>query len=92
MRLTETQIQRLASLLLASLIDRRQAVLKENRDKVEGVIREVIHANLAAEQELEREARKMVEVHSRQAPPDLDRQKLFQMIKKRLAEEKGFPL
>ena len=92
MRLTETQIHRLAERLLTSLTENRQAVLKASRDKIEESIREVLRENFAAEQELEREARNLVDIHSRQAPPDLDRQKLFQMIKKRLAEEKGFPL
>jgi len=92
MRLTEEQIRRLAERLFDGMTENRQAILKTSRSEVEEAVREVIRANLAAEQDLELEARKLVEIHCRQAPPDLDRQKLLQMIKKRLAEEKEFPL
>ncbi len=92
MRLTDEQLRRLAEGLLQDLSadGLLRPLVEEERvlARIEGLIRE----NLAVEQDLDRQARELLELHLRNAPADVDRQKLLSMIKKKLAEEKGIEL
>jgi hypothetical protein len=92
MRFTDEQIRRLSESLLTALVERGGASLKAERGKVLTRIETIIRANLAQEQDLDKKAEELLQAHLRQAPPGVDRQKLLQMIKKKLAEEKGIPL
>lgn len=92
MRFTDQQIRRLADHLLSALTERGGATLKAERGTVLARIEEIVRGNLAEEQDLDREARKLLEAHLQSAPAGVDRQKLLLMIKKKLAEERGFPL
>ncbi len=92
MRFKDEQIHRLADRLLTSLVEHGGTRLKAERGKIVARIETIIRANQGQEEDLDRQARELMEVHLRQAPPGMDRQKLFLMIKKKLAEEKGIPL
>ena len=92
MRFTDEQIRRLADRLLHALIEQGGARLKAERSAVLARLEAIIRGNLGQEQDLDREAQELLEKHLRQAPPGVDRQKLFLMIKKKLAEERGIPL
>ena len=92
MRITEKQIPRLAERVLDALVQRHDLSLQVERSQVLARIEEVIRHNLAEEQDLDLEARKLLEAHLQGAPVGVDRQKLFLMIKKKLAEEKDIPL
>jgi hypothetical protein len=90
MRLTDPQIHRLADALLDALLQRAGGQLKQGRPMALARIEETIRQNLAEEAALEREAEKILAAQA--VPASADRQKLLLMIKKRLAEQKGFPL
>lgn len=92
MRFTDPQIHRLAEALLSALSNRGGARLKAPREKVHARIAAIIRTNLCAEDDLDSEARKLLAEHLRNAPPGMDQQKLLQMIKRRLAEERDIPL
>lgn len=92
MRFTDSQIHRLAEALLSALVARGGARLKAPREKVLARTAAIIRANLSAEDDLDAEARKLLAEHLRNAPPGMDQQKLLQMIKRRLAEERDIPL
>ena len=92
MRFTDQQIRRMADHLLSALVDRGGATLKAGRGVVLARVEEIIRAELAKEQELDKEVLELMESQLRKAPADIDRQKLFMMIKKKLAEERGIPL
>ncbi len=92
MRFTDEQIHRLADRLLTAMVEQGGSHLKADRGKVLARMDGIIRGNLGQEEDLDREARELMEVHLKQAPPGMDRQKLFFMIKKKLAEEKGIPL
>lgn len=92
MRFSDSLIRRISESLLQALLDRGGTTLKLERGVVLNRIEDVIRANLQDEETLERDAKKLLEAHLQQAPPDVDRHKLLQMIKKRLAEERGIPL
>jgi hypothetical protein len=90
MRLTDAQMHRLADALLDSLLQRGGAQLKQGRAAARARIEETIRQNLATEMALEKEAEKLLAAQV--VPPSADRQSLLLMIKKKLAEQKGFPL
>ncbi len=92
MKFTDHQIRRLSEAVLRALEDTDAATLKADRPRVLSRVEEIIRANLAGEQSLEDEARKLLDEHLRQAPAGVDRHRLLQMIKKKLAEERGIPL
>lgn len=92
MNFTDEQTRRIADSLLTALLERGGMVLKAERGKVQGRIEEILRSNMGEEIDLDREARELLEKHLQTAPPGIDRQRLFLMIKKKLAEEKGIPL
>mgnify|MGYP001103853676 CR=1 FL=1 len=92
MRFSDNQIRRLAETVLTELLERGGARLKAERGVVQARIEAIVRANLTQEEDLDRQAEKLLEAHLRSAPPGVDRQKLLAMIKKKLAEEKGVPL
>ena len=92
MRLHQEQIQRLAEALADALVKSGGAQLKAERGVVTERIAATIRAELERERDLDREAQRLLETHLKQAPPGVDRHKLLQMIKRRLAEERGIPL
>ena len=92
MRFTDEQIRRLADRLLAALVEQGGSRLKADRQIVQARLEAIIRNNLTQEEDLDREARELMEAHLRQAPAGIDRQKMFLMIKKKLAEERGIPL
>lgn len=92
MRLTDPQIDRIADTLLNALLSEGGARLKEPRGKVLERIGAVIRDNLEAERTIDREARTLLEAHLKSTGGDVDEHMLLTMIKKKLAEEKDFPL
>jgi hypothetical protein len=90
MRLTEPQIHRLADTLLDVLLHRTDARLKQGRPAALARIEASIRQNLDQEVALEKEAEKLLAAQT--VPPAADRQALLLMIKKKLAQQKGFPL
>jgi hypothetical protein len=82
----------MADHLLSALVDRGGGTLKSGRGVVLARIEEIIRAEMTKEQELDKEVLELMESQLRNAPADIDRQKLFLMIKKKLAEERGIPL
>ena len=92
MHLTDQQLRRIADALLDALLDEGTATLKRERGMVLTRIEEIFRQNLADEKALEQDAQTLLESHLENAPPDMDRHKLLTMIKKKLAEERDFPL
>jgi hypothetical protein len=92
MRFTDEQIRRLAGALLTDLLVRGGARLKAERGLIQGRIEAIIRRNQAEEEDLDREAQKLLAAHLRGAPAGIDQQRLLAMIKKKLAEDKGMPL
>ena len=89
MKFGEEQQQRLAAALLSALLDSGAAVLKAERGVARERIAAIIRRELEGEQDLDREAEQLLAAHLKNAPPGVDRHKLLQMIRKRLADERG---
>lgn len=95
MRLKDEQIDRLADKVLADLTGSGLIVLKTDRSRILGSVKEVIKANLKAEDDLERDAEELLEKTLRAAGSsagDIDRHKMLKMIKSKLAKERKIVL
>ena len=91
MSLGEEQQKRLAEALVIALTDSGTTVFKAGRETVRERIAAILRGELEREGDLDREAQKLLELHLKGSPPGVDRHKLLQMIKKRLADERGLP-
>jgi len=92
MRLADRQLDHLAEHLLNALLERGAARLTGERSRALAAIVSVVQESQREEADLDREARRLLELHLAKAPAGIDAQKMLQMIKKKLAEERGVPL
>lgn len=91
-RFTDEQLLRIAERLLTDVLEQGGVLLKGERRMTTAAIVAALRGNLDQEQNLDAEAKALLEAHLQQAPLGVDRQKLFLMIKKKLAEDRGIPL
>ncbi len=92
MRLTESQIRRVAGVLVRALSDQAGVSFKAPAEKIQSRIEAIIRVNLEEEQALETEAQRLLAAQVKNAPAGIDQHRLLQMIKKKLAEDRGIPL
>lgn len=83
------QQKRLAEALLAALEKSGAVVFKAPSGTVCARIAALLQAEQAQGEDLEAEAQKLLDLHLKNAPTGVDRHKLLQMIKQRLAVERG---
>lgn len=93
MKYSETSCRHVAELLVASLCDKNLVRLpQEKRAATITKVAAALLDNFHQEEAIEKEAERLAEEHLRNAPPGMDRHRVVQMIKQRLAEEKRFAL
>ena len=92
MKVTEKQMKRMAEAILRGLKEQNVIQFKEKEDVVTKRACALIKADYAREHELDREVNKMMDDLERQNPGEFQRFKMFPMLKKRLAKEKGIIL
>ena len=84
-------MQRIATSVLTRLEKAGLLRIVSNRAAIEQRIVAALRANLRAEEDIEAEAARFAESHSRELV-GMDRHKILQMVKERIAKEKGFTL
>jgi hypothetical protein len=91
MRISEAEVNRLADLVVRAL--RKQGFVKPKVDdkEIAARIARLLRDNLHAEEEIEREAEQVADKLGRQAL-GMDRFKIVEGIKARIAKERGFTL
>lgn len=93
MKYSVASCQHVAELLVASLCEKNLIrIPQEKRAVVITKVAAVLLDNFHQEEAIEKEAERLAEEHLRKAPPGMDRHRVVQMIKQRLAEEKRFSL
>jgi hypothetical protein len=94
MRLKDEQIDRVAERILTDLADASLIIFKKERSKASSCIKEVIRANMAAEEQLERDAEQLLEktLRAMGGGEEIDRHKMQKMIKVKLAKERKIVL
>jgi len=92
MKTTDKQIRRMAESILHSLKEQKVIQFKEKEEVVLDRAMAIIRADFNRELELDREVNRMMDDLERQNPGEFQRYKMFPMLKKRLAKEKGIVL
>jgi hypothetical protein len=93
-RLKEEQIDKIAARITAVLAETSLATPKAERARINECIRNVIKADLKAEDDLEKEAEALLEktLRATGGGGDIDRHKMLKLIKAKLAQEKKMVL
>jgi hypothetical protein len=92
MKLSDKQIRRLANCVLKEMKAGQAIEFKEKEDKVLDRAVRIIAADVQREVDLDKEVHRMMDDLERQNPGGFERYKMFPLLKKRLAKEKGVVL
>ncbi len=92
MKVTDKQIQRMADAILSGLKSQKVIIYKDKEETVLARAMEILRADFQREVELDREVNRMMDDLERQNPGEFQRYKMFPLLKKRLAKEKGIVL
>lgn len=92
MKLSDKAIQRLVYSIFKELKADKAVIFKENEEAVIAKANEIIRQDFARELALDREVNQMMDDLERKNPGGFERYKMFPMLKKRLAKEKGIIL
>lgn len=93
MRLKKEHIDRIATLMLNALNEKKLIKPKVTDEKIRTKIIETMLADFHAEDKVDEEARKMMETYRKQIESgQIDERKMFQMIKKQLIKDKKIVL
>jgi hypothetical protein len=92
MRISEKQMKRMAEAVLRGLKEQQVITFKEKEDAVVERAFQIVRADYHREHELDREVNRMMDDLERQGGEGFQRYKMFPMLKKRLAKEKGIIL
>jgi len=91
MKIKPEQLERIASLLIATYRNKELIVTKTDDAALKSKIMETIGKNFAEEEAIEEEARKMLASYAK-ASRDMDPYKMFLLAKQKIASKKGFIL
>lgn len=92
MRLSQNQLLRIASLVVKQVHESPAIESKVDDEVIKKTVIEVIKSNLEEEAKLEKEVETMMTQLERQNPGGFERYKMYPLLKKKLAEQKGFIL
>lgn len=92
MRLSQNQLLRIARLVVKQVHASPAIQAKVDDEVIEKTVIAVLKKNLEEEAQLEREVEAMMEQLERQNPGGFERYKMYPLLKKKLAEQKGFIL
>ena len=92
MRLSETMIEYLSSSVAQRLL-KNGAIEDADLEKVKKIVKKVIKEDLEKEKQIEEEAHRLLRQHIREIEQQgISYQKMFLMIKQKLAKERGLKL
>ncbi len=92
MRLTEKQMQRLVKMVFNELKDHKIVEFKVKEEKAIERAIQALKKDYEREQLLDRDVEKMMDDLERKNPGEFQRYKMFPLLKRRLAKEKGIIL
>ncbi len=92
MKVSDKQIKRMAEAILKGLKNQNVIQFKEKEETVLERAAAIIRGDFNREAELDQEVNRMMDELERQNPGGFQRYKMFPMLKRRLAKEKGIIL
>jgi len=90
--MTDKQIQRMVKLVFDELKEHNVVTFKEKEEQVYQRALNLVKNDFLHEKDLDEEVNKMMDDLERQNPGSFQRYKMFPLLKKRLAKEKGIVL
>lgn len=90
--MTEKTMKRIAQAILDGLKAQKVIQFKEKEDVVLARATEIVRADFIREMELDQEVNRMMDELERKSSGEFERYKMFPLLKKRLAKEKGIIL
>lgn len=92
MKLTDKQVKRLVALVMQELEGQKVIEYKAKVQDVKERAEAIVRADYVRESQLDQEVNKMMDDLERKNPGEFQRYKMFPLLKKRLAKEKGIIL
>ena len=92
MKISDKMIQKFVKSIFNELKKQGLVEFKQKEDQVLRRAVELVAADFARERQLDEEVNKMMDDLERQNPGSFQRYKMFPLLKKRLAQEKGIVL
>lgn len=89
MRLSENQVRQICQKVLQTLRAKQLIHLIKNETEVLARMEQIFITDLKVEDAINREAEKLVEQYAAKAGMSIDREKLFQMIKKQIIKDRN---
>ena len=89
MRLKEFQVKQLCQKVLLTLRSKQLIILKKPEKDILAKMEEIFIRDLRVEDEINREAEKLLEQYAAKMGAGFDKQKMFQLIKKQLVKDKN---
>lgn len=89
MRLRESQVKLICQKILETLRTKQLIQLKRNEADCLNKMVEIFIRDLKVEDDINREAERLLEQYTKNMGDKIDREKMFQMIKKQLIKDKG---
>lgn len=89
MRLKEPQVKHLCQKVLLTLRAKQLIILKKPESAILTRMEEIFQKDLRVEQDIDREAKRLLEEYAEKAGPNIDRQKMFTLIKKQLVKDRN---
>lgn len=92
MKLTQAHIESLVRRVLINLEKKQLIQFNKSKEAVLQKGREIIDADFAKEAKLDEEVMKMLDQIEKDQTDQFERHRMFKMLKKKVAEERGFIL
>jgi len=89
MRLKEPQVKHLCQKVLLTLRAKQLIILKKPESEILKRMEDIFIKDLKVEADIDREAKRLVEQYADKAGGNIDRQKMFQLIKKQLVKDRN---
>ena len=89
MRLKEPQIKHLCQKVLLTLRAKQLIILKKPESAILARMEEIFAKDLKVEQDIDREAKRLLEEFEAKGGGNIDRQKMFALIKKQLVKDRN---
>lgn len=88
MRLKESHVKQICQSILAALRTSGQITIRKSESEVMAKMESIFIAELKIEDDINREAYDLLEKYAREMGDKIDREKMFQMIKKQLVKDR----
>jgi hypothetical protein len=93
MRIQRELIERIAKKIAVALIDGGFLIWEDHPDKLEAIVNQIITQDLMIEDQLNEEVKMLIESRTKEYERDMmDYGRVFQMVKTKLARERGLIL